>query len=144
MKYLIIVATLFAIGSLTGYIIEVFFRRFVSQHRWVNPGFMKGPWLPLYGFGTIVMFTVCFLFITYLPKSIKFYNPLGNLFERSTKSGPTWFDLIPILTMWLGMNLLELVAGLIFIRGFKVKLWDYTNLKGNFKSSTLKLSPSFL
>lgn len=31
------------------------------------------------------------------------------------------------------MTLLELVAGLIFVKGFKVRLWDYTNDRGNFK-----------
>ena len=30
------------------------------------------------------------------------------------------------------MTLLELIAGLIFVKGFKVRLWDYTNDKGNF------------
>ena len=29
------------------------------------------------------------------------------------------------------MTLIELIAGLIFIKGFKIKLWDYSNRKGN-------------
>jgi hypothetical protein len=33
--------------------------------------------------------------------------------------------------MWIGMVLLVFLAGLIFIKGFHVRLWDYTNMKGN-------------
>ena len=29
------------------------------------------------------------------------------------------------------MTLIEFVAGLIFIKGLKIKLWDYSNRKGN-------------
>lgn len=43
MKYLVIISTLFVIGSLIGWIIELFLRRFVSQKKWMNPGFLTGP-----------------------------------------------------------------------------------------------------
>lgn len=131
MQIFLLYLFLFIVGCILGWFIEVLFRRLVSAKRWVNPGFMKGPWLPLYGFGVIVMFTMCFLCISFFPKSMHFYNPLGGLFERNYQSGPSWLDLIPIALMWLGMNLLEFVAGLIFIKGFHVKLWDYSNMKGN-------------
>lgn len=123
---------LFLFGSMLGYGIEVLFRRVFSAHKWVNPGFMKGPWLPLYGFGLILMFTFCWVLIVFLPEDFVFYNPQGNLFgtERPV-SGPTVFDLIPISIMWLSLIALEFLAGLIFVRGFKVRLWDYRNMKGN-------------
>lgn len=35
--------------------------------------------------------------------------------------------------MAAGTILLEFVAGIIFVNGFKVRLWDYTNFKGNVK-----------
>ncbi len=116
---------------MAGWVIEVFFRRFVTAKKWVNPGFMKGPWLPLYGFGVVVMFTFCFLCVGLMPDNMVFYNPIGGLFGKNYLSGPTFFDLIPICLMWGGMVLLEFIAGLIFIKGFHVKLWDYTNMKGN-------------
>ncbi|MBQ8141914.1 MAG: putative ABC transporter permease [Bacilli bacterium] len=122
---------LFIVGSLSGWIIEVFFRRFFSAKKWVNPGFMKGPWLPLYGFGVIVMFTMCYLVVSFFPESMHFYNPLGGLFGHDYVSAPKVADLIPIALMWIGMVTLEFLAGLIFIKGFHVKLWDYSNLKGN-------------
>ena len=50
---------IFFIGSLSGWTLELFFRRFVSQKRWVNPGFLNGPYLPLYGFGLLGLYLVC-------------------------------------------------------------------------------------
>ena len=122
---------LFLVGCFLGWLLEVLFRRFFSAKKWVNPGFMKGPWLPLYGFGVVVMFTMCLLCVSFMPESLHFYNPLGGLFNRDYVSGPQWADLIPISLMWIGMVTLEFVSGLIFIKGFHVKLWDYSNMKGN-------------
>ena len=31
----------------------------------------------------------------------------------------------------VGITLIEFIAGLIFIKRFKIKLWDYSNQKGN-------------
>ena len=131
MQILLLYFFLFLMGSMLGWVIEVLFRRFFSAKKWVNPGFMKGPWLPLYGFGVVVMFTMCYLCIAFLPDSMKLYNPLGGLFGKDYVSGPTVADLLPISLMWIGMVLLEFLAGLIFIKGFHVRLWDYTNMKGN-------------
>ena len=122
---------LFIVGCVFGWVLEVLFRRFFSAKKWVNPGFMKGPWLPLYGFGLITMFTMTYLVVSFFPDSMHFYNPLGGLFGRDYTSGPIINDLIPIALMWVSMILLEFIAGLIFIKGFHVKLWDYSNMKGN-------------
>lgn len=124
---------LFLFADVLGYLIEVLFRRLFSAKKWVNPGFMKGPWLPLYGFGCCLMFTFCWLMLSYfpLPEGVHFYNPTGHLFSNNVKAGPNVYDLIPIGIMGLSLIALEFVAGLIFVKGFKVKLWDYTNMKGN-------------
>ena len=50
------IVTLFVFGSLIGWVIELFFRRFVSQKKWMNPGFLVGPYLPIYGFGTVGLY----------------------------------------------------------------------------------------
>lgn len=115
MKYLITIATLFVIGSVSGYIIEVFFRRFVSQKRWVNPGFMVGPYIPLYGFGVIILYGVSNIDLSFLnvSKGIEI--------------------LIIVVTIGVLMTIIELIAGLIFIKGMHIKLWDYSNRWGNFK-----------
>lgn len=122
---------LFIFGCFVGYLIELLFRRFVSAKKWVNPGFMKGPWLPLYGFGTILMFSICWALYDGLPIGSSLYNPLGNLYGQSAQVGANWLDLVPLVIIGLSLILLEFLAGLIFIKGFKVKLWDYSNMKGN-------------
>ena len=111
MKYLVIISTLFVIGSLLGWVIELFFRRFVSQKKWMNPGFLTGPYLPIYGFGVMVLYGVSNI-------------PLGIELQAVD-------IIIHILIIGVGMTLIEFIAGLIFIKGFKVKLWDYNNRKGN-------------
>ena len=111
MKYIVLSATLFVIGSLIGWIIELFFRRFVSQKKWMNPGFLTGPYLPIYGFGVLVLYGVSNL-------------PLGI-------TNQVLDIIVHILIIGVGMTLIEFIAGLIFIKGFGIKLWDYSNRKGN-------------
>ena len=111
MKYLVIISTLFVIGSLIGWIIELFFRRFVSQKKWMNPGFLTGPYLPIYGFGVLVLYAV-----SNIPLGIT--NQIVDIIVR-------------ILIIGVAMTVVEFIAGLIFIKGLKVKLWDYSDRKGN-------------
>lgn len=111
MEILIIISTLFVIGSTLGYVIELFFRRFVSQKKWVNPGFLLGPYLPIYGFGVVVL---------YIVSNINF-----GITNHSLDV------VIKILIIGVGMTLIEFIAGLIFIKGMNMKLWDYSNRKGN-------------
>ena len=111
MKYLVIVATLFVLGSLFGYGLEVLYRRFVAQKKWMNPGFLVGPYLPIYGTGVVVLFAI------------------SNV---SFSTGTEALDVaIRILAIGVMMTLIEFIAGLVFIRGLKIKLWDYSNCKGN-------------
>ncbi len=111
MKYLVIIATLFVIGSLFGWVLELFYRRFVSQKKWMNPGFLMGPYLPIYGFGVVVLYGVSNI-------NLGITNQIVDIIVR-------------ILIVGLGMTLIEFIGGLIFIKGLKIKLWDYSNCKGN-------------
>lgn len=105
------IITLFVIGSLIGWIIEVFFRRYYSQKKWTNPGFLVGPYLPIYGFGVVILYGLSNISYTVL-------NPyLTTVFK--------------LITISVSITLLEFIAGLIFIKGLKIKLWDYSNEKGN-------------
>ncbi len=115
MKILVAIATLFVIGSTAGYVIELLFRRFVSQKRWVNPGFMVGPYIPLYGFGTAILYGLSNV-------------PLASF------GLPKWGEVLIILAaIGIALTLIELIAGLIFIKGLHMELWDYSNRWGNFK-----------
>lgn len=113
MKELIKLSTLFVIGSLLGYIIEVIYKRVISKKKWTNPGFLKGPYLPIYGFGTIVLYEISSLLITLLnvPKPLEV--------------------IIVILTFGVLLTLLELLSGIIFLKGFNLRLWDYSKKRLN-------------
>ncbi len=113
MNVFLTLAFLFSIGSIIGWGIEVIFRRFFSAHHWVNPGFLIGPYLPLYGS------SLCLL---YLLAQLEPLIPLENAWIRK----PLLFILMAI-----AITALEYVAGIIFIRGMKIKLWDYTDRWGN-------------
>lgn len=115
LEIFISIVTLFVIGSLTGWVIELFFRRFVSQHKWMNPGFLVGPYLPIYGVGTVGLYGLSNIDLTIIGL------PDTNI----------WGIIIKILMIALIMVAIEFVAGLIFIKGMKIKLWDYSNRKGN-------------
>lgn len=104
------ICILFLIGGVGGWVLELFFRRFVSMKKWVNPGFLAGPLLPLYGFGVICLYYLCCLDYTF-----------GNKIEA------VYGEIICIVTIGLAMTLVEFIAGLIFIKGMKIKLWDYSN-----------------
>jgi uncharacterized membrane protein len=104
-------AVLFFVGSCLGWIIEVLFRRFCTAKKWINPGFLTGPYLPLYGFGLVGLFGLCYL-------------PINT--------GMAWLDaVLIILIMGVVMTLIEYIAGLIFIKGMGIKLWDYSDRWGN-------------
>ena len=53
-------AYLFFIGSVLGWVLELVFRKFFSpgnpEHKWINPGFCVGPYVPLYGTGLCVLY----------------------------------------------------------------------------------------
>ena len=129
-RYVISILTMFLLGCMLGYGLEVLFRRYVSAKKWVNPGFMKGPWLPLYGFGIVLMCLFSGILYQNAGNMILF-NPTGEMFGNKVMSGPTIYDLIPLSIIWVSLILLEFIAGLIFVKGFKVRLWDYSNLRGN-------------
>jgi len=106
-------AYLFMFGGLSGYLIEILFRRFFSAKKWLNPGFLHGPFLPLYGFGLTILYL------------------LANL-DFGVESTLINYVLILIL-MGICLTSIEYIAGIIFIKGMNIKLWDYSNVKGNIK-----------
>lgn len=89
-----------------GWIFESTFVSVKSRH-FVNRGFMRGPFLPIYGSGAIMMLVV----------SMPFQDNI-------------------ILTYFagcLGATVLEFVTGMTMEALFKVRYWDYSNQKFNYK-----------
>ena len=101
---------LFFIGSTFGWVLELIYRRFIHG-KWVNPGFLVGPCLPIYGSGLCVL-----TFIYNCAIDFKFYN-----------------SLLIILFMGIMMTFIELIGGLVFLKLGDIKLWDYSNEWGNYK-----------
>ena len=120
MNQLLIFAFLFFIGCLIGWGIELVYRRFLSKNnpdrKWINPGFLIGPWLPIYGSGLCGMYLI------------------SDFIMKNDMTGVRWADtLIILLFMAIVMTAIELVAGLFFTRFFHVRLWDYSDERFNFK-----------
>lgn len=111
---------LFMVGSLLGWITEVLFRRFFSAKKWINPGFLTGPCLPIYGFGVVALFCLCLL---------RYVNPI----PESVANYTFWWDVCIILFIGAAMTLIELIAGLVFVKGMNIRLWDYSKRPGNFR-----------
>lgn len=99
---------IFFIGSITGWILELVYRR-LYHGKLVNPGFLVGPYLPIYGFG-LVSLTAMHILLTGLN-----LNPF-----------------LIIFLMGVIMTLIELVGGLFALKQ-KVKLWDYSKEWLNYK-----------
>lgn len=88
----------------------------ILKKRFVNRGFMRGPFLPLYGSGAVMMLVV----------SMPFQDNL----------------LLTFFAGCAGATVLEYVTGVLMEALFKVRYWDYSNQKFNFQgqiclSSTL-------
>lgn len=120
MSAALVFAFLFFIGCVMGWGIELFFRRFFSKNnpekKWINPGFLVGPWLPIYGLGLCGMYVVSLT--------------IGEVIKTGAKAADA---VIVLVIMTVFMTLIELIAGLIFTKYFNVKLWDYSEEKLNFK-----------
>ncbi len=98
---------LFIFGSFAGWLIEFCFRNIVHKpDKLINPGFLNGPYLPLYGTGVIILYLICSL-------------DLHTIYK--------------LLLIAASMTFIELVTGLFFIKYYNVKLWDYSNKKFNYK-----------
>ena len=115
----LIVLYLFFFGAVGGWVLELLFRRFFSganpERKWLNPGFLFGPCLPLYGFGTVLLFILSELD----------HQLFGSF------SGTFWYYPVMFVVMALAMTLLEYIVGVVSFKGFHLRLWDYSKQWGN-------------
>ncbi len=110
MHLLVTVLRLFMVGGTLGWLLEVVWRG-AHAHRWIDPGFMTGPCLPIYGFGLLALYL---------------------LREWLTAVTAPWlrFALFFCLTMLLA-TLIEFIGGYIALRVYRTRLWDYRDRCGN-------------
>ena len=90
----LIVVFLFFFGSFMGWVLELLYRRFVSRanpdRAWLNPGFLYGPCVPLYGLGTVILFILS-----------EFEAQLFGAFNKTV-----WFYIVMFFLMALVMTLI--------------------------------------
>ena len=110
MENFLVLTFLFAVGSAGGWVAELLFRRIVHK-KWVNPGFLQGPYLPIYGFGVVALFLIAEIPLPVQSVWLKYF--------------------LQILLVCVCMTGIEYVGGLVFIKGMGLKLWDYSDRKGN-------------
>lgn len=115
MNSALVIAFLFFIGATLGWVLEFFYRNLISHNGkkgkyFINPGFCKGPYLPIYGVGLSVMFVITELTNKYLD------NP------------PV---IIIILGITVAMTLIEFVGGVFLLKVMNMRLWDYRDRPGN-------------
>lgn len=117
MSFALILAFLFFIGSVGGWFLELFYRNLCKKRKpgqkWINPGFCTGPYVPLYGFG------LCILFL------------LALVEQQNLIPDPFWNKVVTILIMAAAMTAIEYIAGIMCLKLFHVRLWDYSMLWGN-------------
>ena len=118
----------FTIFSIAGWFLEFVFRS-LKAGRLVNPGLLRGPYLPIYGFGAVILNLVnvqipprpFFLtFITILsyfpdPDRFIFLKPLLTTVHLTTKA----------MLYFIAATSLEFFAGWSLNHFFNVRLWDY-------------------
>lgn len=98
------ILTYFIIYSFLGWVLESVTKT-VMQRKWVNSGFLFGPFCPIYGIGAIIMY----------------------LFLDSFKGKWILLFLIGffVLSVW------EYIVGWLLEKFFQTKYWDYSNYKFN-------------
>jgi len=77
----------------------------IEQKKFVNSGFLHGPFCPIYGFGAIIML-LC----------------LNGLKER---------QIVLFIIAFFILSIWEYLVGLLLEKAFKTKYWDYSHLKFN-------------
>lgn len=104
----------FFVYSFLGWVLEVIYA-YTKEKRFVNRGFLNGPFVPIYGFGLITLhFLVHTIYDDFEPLRI------GSI-------------VIVFLLVTTVSTLIELFAGYMLNVLFETRWWDYSHLKYNFK-----------
>ena len=93
----------FCFFSILGWVLEVFYRS-LRERRFVNPGLLRGPYLILYGTGSLILMGCISLF---------------NFYEADFA--------VKVLVYFTATTGLELISGFISHGFFNIRLWDYSD-----------------
>ncbi len=109
----------FLIFSFIGYICEVIFVS-VGKRRLVNRGFLYGPWLPIYGFGGIII-KICLV-------------PLAHIH--------IWGPILVFILAVILTSMVEYFGSWMLEKCFSIKLWDYSHKFCNINGRVCLLNSS--
>ena len=103
---------IFCLCATAGWCLEFVYRG-IRHHKVINPGFLTGCCLPLYGVGGCILYFLSEMKLRGLP-----YD---------------WMRHVIILLLGaVVMTLIELIGGFIALKIFRVRLWDYSGEWANF------------
>ena len=94
----------FAVFSVLGYFAEVIYCS-IPERRFVNRGFLYGPYLPIYGFGSLIVTIIL--------------DPVSQ------------YPILVFLLSFLLTSVLEYFTSWLLEKLFSVKLWDYSKKRIN-------------
>lgn len=103
---IIYLITYLILYSFAGWVLESVSKT-IEQRKFVNSGFLNGPFCPIYGFGALIMI-LCLNFLKEKPILL-------------------FIAAFVILSIW------EYMVGVFLEKTFKTKYWDYSHLKFNFQ-----------
>ena len=113
----------FFLYGLLGWIWECLYVS-VYEKKWINRGFLYGPFIPIYGFGAIIVFLIAF--------------PVRESIPTISLQGKSWVcfpvrESIPMIFL-AGISCstaLEYGTGLVMQRLFQERYWDYSRNRFN-------------
>lgn len=98
----------FSVYSMIGWLCESIYCS-IPQKRWINRGFLNGPFCPVYGFGALLILAVL--------------SPLLGVFEFPLEL------IVLFFTATLLTSVLEYVTSVLLEKLFHTSWWDYSNHK---------------
>lgn len=106
LNQLSVLLSYFLIYSFIGWLLETVYKS-ILQRKFVNSGFVNGPFCPIYGFGAVILY----LFLDGFKSNFIFVFMIGTI----------------VFSIW------EYIVGLFLEKTFNTKYWDYSNEKFNFQ-----------
>ena len=111
MEKLFEIMFVFIVGATFGYLLEVAYRS-IKKKRLINPGLLVGCCLPIYGSGSVVLYLLCSLNLSFIQSK-------------------AWQIVFLIVIATVLMTIIEYVSGLFCLKVLHTRYWDYSDRKLN-------------
>ncbi len=102
---------LFFLNSFLGFLLETSLKTFFFPN--MNNGILFGPWIPVYGFGAVIICVV------------------SKLIFQKLKISKLWKTVLLFFSVFILLSLLEWLGGVLIEALFHKKFWDYRDQKYN-------------